>query len=237
LGTLAVARMVEFHRKHGTWQQKVDRFIALTQFAHDKFVQAGFPKNKIRIKPNFYAGEFLCDSGSKRTGALYVGRLSEEKGIETLLQAWNGLDIPLTLIGEGPMLNSLQSAGHKNVTILGRRNNSEVRSAMQRASYLVVPSEWYEGFPMVLVEAFANALPVIASSIGALKELIEDRETGLHFSPRDAGDLASKVRWAASHPMDMLRMGISAQEICRKNYTPEVNYQALMKVYGEVLGG
>lgn len=236
-GTLAVARMVEFHRKRGTWKNMVDRFIALTQFARGKFIEGGFPGNLIRVKPNFYSGELYSGQVSDRKGALYVGRLSKEKGIETLLKAWNELDIDLTIIGDGPMLDYLKSCDLESVTVLGRKTNIEVRDAMRKASYLVMPSEWYEGFPMVIVEAFANSLPVIASNLGGLKEIISDRNTGLLFSPGDAEDLTRKVRWAESHASDISRMGMQAQDTYRKYYTPEENYNTLMEIYGEVLGG
>jgi len=237
LGTLSVARMVQFHRKKGTWTNAVDRFIALSKFARDKFVQAGFPLNKICVKPNFYSGEFSFNQERKRLGALYVGRLSEEKGINTLLHSWSELDVPLTIIGDGPMSNLVQGSDNKLINYLGQRNHHEVREAMRCASYLVLPSVWYEGFPMVLVEAFANRLPVIASRLGVLKEVVDDRVTGLHLNPGDAVDLRSKIEWATENTDQILRMGMSAQEKCRKYYSEEVNYQELMKVYRGALSG
>ena len=104
---------------------------------------------------------------------------------------------------------------------------------MRRAAFLVMPSEWYEGFGMVLAEAFACSLPVVASRLGAMRELIEDGVTGLHFQPGDPADLAAKVRWAAENPSDMRRMGENARRVYEDNYTPERNYRHLMAIYDD----
>lgn len=232
LGSLAVARMVDTHRRRGTWADKVDRFIALAEFAKEKFVEAGFPSDKIVVKPNFVeAVEFVATADTDRNGALFVGRLSKEKGIETLLRAWEFLDTPLRIIGDGPLLESVDKTATKNVTILGRKTPSEVAEEMNYATFLVMPSECYEGFPMTIAEAFARGLPVIASRLGAMAEIIEDNVTGLHFTPGDAEDLAGKVRWASEHPEDMRRMGRNARRIYEEKYTPEINYRQLIAIY------
>jgi len=102
---------------------------------------------------------------------------------------------------------------------------------MGRAVFLVMPSECYEGFPLVLVEAFAQGLPVIASHLGSMAEIVKDGVIGLHFGPGDAGDLAAKVRWAANHPEEMLRMGKQARRVYEEKYMPEANYHQLMAIY------
>ncbi len=118
---------------------------------------------------------------------------------------------------------------------LGALSAAEVREAMCRAQALVMPSLWYENFPRTLVEAFACALPVIASRIGALAELVEDGVTGLLFEPGDAADLAAKMKWAAAHPHALMRMGQEARRRYLREFSPEVNYRRLTEIYAQVL--
>jgi glycosyltransferase involved in cell wall biosynthesis len=236
LGSLAVARMIDTHRRQGTWATKVDRFIALTEFSKGKFVEGGLPSEKIVVKPNFVeAAEPGTLVDADRKGALFVGRLSQEKGIETLLRAWQSLDVPLRIVGDGPLLDMIRGKTPRAVAALGRREPKQVMKEMARAAFLVMPSEWYEGFPMILAEAFAQGLPVIASRLGAMEEIIKDKVTGLHFTSGDAEDLAKKVHWASEHPEDMCRMGLKARSIYEEKYTPETNYRQLMAVYGEAI--
>ena len=233
--TLATAHMVETHRRRNTWHDKVDRFIALTEFAKAKFVAGGLPASRIVVKPNSLACE---PSGHRpspnRTTALFLGRLSAEKGIATLASAWQGVRVPLRVAGTGPSAPDLANLQSQSVTLLGHLQPPAVAGEIDRASFLVLPSTWYEGFPMVLLEAFARARAVIASRIGALSELVCDGETGLLCEPGDASDLAAKVRWAAAHPQAMRAMGLRAREEYERNYTAEANYGNLMAVYRSV---
>ena len=198
IGSLAVARMVDTHRRRGTWSHKVDRFIALSVFSKSKFVAAGFPADRIAVKPNF-AEDRPVVGPVTRAGALFVGRLSPEKGIETLLRALEGLDVPMRVVGDGPLRKRVEDASRPGIVALGWKTPAEVAAEMARASFLILPSAWPENFPVTIVEAFCQGLPVIASRIEALEEIIEDGATGLFFSPGDADDLATKVRWAHQH--------------------------------------
>lgn len=236
LGSLAVARMVDFHRRRGTWNTQVDRFIVMTKLAKSKFVEAGFPEGKIAIKSNFVE-DISCQqiNGEDRLGALYVGRLSHEKGIDTINEAWKNLDIPLRIIGEGPLLNFAQKNAVASINFLGAKEMDQVIQEMSRSKFLVMPSKCYEGFPLVLLEAFSQGLPAIASRMGAMLEMVEDGVTGLHFEPGDAVDLARKVRWATEHPEEMRRMGRTARRVYEEKFTPETNYLQLMAIYQEAI--
>ena len=236
-GSWAVARMVAYHRKRRTWQTKVDRFIALTRFGKEKFVQAGFPAEKIAIKPNFYDASHFCYAPNHpSTGqALFVGRLSREKGVATLLQAWHGVRVPLRIVGDGPLMPDICKVGNPAIETLGQLSGQQVSAEMGRASFLVMPSEWYEGFPMVLVEAFAHGLPVVASRLGSMAEIVEDGITGLHFEPGNPHDLARKVQWLHDHPEECRQMGENARRDYEAKYTPERNYEMLMRIYEEVI--
>jgi glycosyltransferase involved in cell wall biosynthesis len=230
VGSLAAARMVDIHRRRGTWSQKVDRFIALSAFAKSKFVAAGFPLDRIAVKPNF-AEDRAVSVSEARAGALFVGRLSAEKGIATLLWAWEGLDVPLRVVGDGPLRGNVETATSSGIVSLGWRSPAEVAGEMALAAFLVVPSQVYENFPMVIPEAFCQRLPVVASRIGALAEIVEEGATGLLFSPDDPDDLAAKVRWAYLHPEAMRTMGANARKAYEEKYSPAVSFRQLGKIY------
>lgn len=233
--SLAAARMIAWHRRCATWQHKVDRFIALTRFAKSKFVAAGFPEDKIAVKPNFVEDRGDAITEHERRGALFAGRLSVEKGVATLLRAWRTLDLPLRIAGEGPLAEAVRAAATPDVTVLGLLTPHDLRAEMARARFLVMPSETYETFGLTLIEAFCRGLPVIASRLGAMAEIVDDGVTGLHFTPGHADDLAAKVRWAVDHPEDMRRMGAAARRVYVERYTPAINTRQLIGIYEAVL--
>ncbi|MCW5726921.1 glycosyltransferase family 4 protein [Parvibaculum sp.] len=237
-GSVAVARSIAHHRHADTWNRKVTRFIALTEFAKSKFAQAGIDAERIAVKPNFIedplAGADL-PSPAARQGALFVGRLSEEKGIAVLLDAWRNLDYPLTVVGGGPLLASLKENAPGNVSFSGPLPPAEVFGLMRRAAFLVMPSTCYEGFPMTLAEAFACGLPVLASNIGSLGELIENETTGLLFQSGSPGALAAKALQLASDPDRRARFGFAARTAYLEHYTPDTNYALLERIYSEAM--
>jgi glycosyltransferase involved in cell wall biosynthesis len=182
------------------------------------------------VKPNFVWPEPGAGSG---TGgyALFAGRLSEEKGLGTLAGAWRRLGGKplLKAAGDGPMAATLE--GVPGVERLGRQAHDGVLRLMREASFLVFPSLCYENLPMSILEAFACGLPVIASRLGAMAEVVEDGRTGLLFNPGDAGDLAAKVEWATSHPAALGQMRREARAEFEAHYTAERNYENLMEIY------
>lgn len=226
-----LASMITFHRLIGTWENKVTRYIALNEFCRNKFIEGGLPARKVRIKANFV--DFPQPDPQPRNGFLFVGRLSAEKGIDILAKAASRVPaIDVRIAGSGPDELCLLEAPVKR---LGALTGDEVRGEMSRAQALVLPSVWYENFPRTLVEAFGCGLPVIASRIGALAELIEDGVTGLLFTPGDANDLAAKLIWAKDNPDRMREMGDAARAVYEANYIAEKNYQQLMTIYDEAI--
>lgn len=224
--------MLTLHRALGTYQHKVTRYIALNRFCREKFVEGGLPAERISTKPNFV--DIAAPRQLPRAGALFVGRLSREKGIDVLLDALELLPgIVIDVIGDGPELERLQAP--PQLHSLGAREHAEIIARMQRSSYLVMPSIWYEMFPLVLVEAFACGLPVIATRLGAMQELVDDGRTGLLFESGSGKDLARKISWAERHPEEMLRMGRNARAEYLEKYTPQRNYEQLMEIYRETL--
>jgi glycosyltransferase involved in cell wall biosynthesis len=225
------AAMIALHRVMGTWSRAVDVYIALSQFARDKFIAAGIAAERIVVKPNF----LYPDPGpGEHMGrfALFVGRLSPEKGVTTLLDAWReiGSGFTLKVVGAGPE-ESLLAQPRPGVEWLGWQPHERVVQLMKEAAFLVLPSEWYENFPMTLVEAYATGLPVIGSALGSLAELIHDGETGRHFRPGDATDLAGIIEWAVRHPALLAEQGRNARREFELRYTAEQNYAALMQIY------
>lgn len=231
------ASMLVFHRFLKTWQKQIDGYIALTKFARNKFIEAGFPDNKIHVKPNFVNPDPQVGDGLGGY-ALYVGRLSVEKGLDTLLQAWKILNysIPLKIVGDGPLADQVQIAAQASdkVEWLGRRSVDEVYDLMGNAQFLVFPSKWYETFGRVAVEAFAKGTPVIAAKIGAIAELVDHERTGLYFEPGNPDDLATKVNWILSHPEALKQMGHAARAEFEAKYTATKNYYQLMDIYSLV---
>ncbi len=228
-----VAGMLTLHRAWGTWNL-VDRFIALTEFARGKFLEAGLPPEKVAVKPNFVHPD--PGPGEGRGGyALFVGRLSPEKGVFTLLEAWRllGGRIPLKVVGDGPIMPEVSRLAQEvpGVEVLGRKGPEEVYALMGEASFLVFPSEWYETFGRVAIEAFAKGTPVLAARIGAVAEVTDHGRTGLHFRPGDPEDLAAQVEWLLSHPAELSRMRKEARAEYEAKYTAEGNYQMLMNIY------
>lgn len=233
----AVATLTGLQRLLGTWRH-IDLFVALTAFARGKFIEGGLPAERIVVKPNF-----TLDRGVERVEgeyALFVGRLSPEKGVEPLLDAWRRLGgrLRLRIIGDGPLSPAVTRAVGEGAAIdyLGRQGPDAISAAMAGAKFLVVPSIWYETFGLTIIEAYAAGLPVIASDLGAMAELVRPEMTGLRFRPGDAEDLARQVSWALAHPDALRSMGQEARREYERYYTPERNYAMLTEIYDRALG-
>jgi len=235
----AIALMIATQRALGTWKEKVSCFIARTEFARAKFIEGGLPSDRIVVKPCFVHPDPGLRSGSGDS-VLFVGRLSVEKGVRTLLAAWKHLNapIPLRIAGIGPLWEEVQTEiRHRNgcgIEMLGQLPNVETLAQMKQARFLVFPSEWYEGLPLTVAEAFACGVPVIASRIGSMIDLIRDRSTGLHFAPGDALELAAKVEWAWTHPEEIQEMGLNARREYEANYTADRNRELLSDIHRRV---
>jgi glycosyltransferase involved in cell wall biosynthesis len=233
-GSFAVAAMCGVHDLLGTWQDDVDLYIALTEFARKKYIQAGFAAAKIAIKGNCVYPDPGTGAGDGRF-VLFVGRLSAEKGIGTLLSAWDRLrpGCALKIVGEGPASSELRAASRDtpNIEWLGLKTSSEVQDLMGRASVTVFPSELYETFGRVAIESFAKGTPVIASRIGALAEIVSDMRTGLLFETGNSEDLAEKLAWCFHHPDELKAMRLVARQEYEQKYSAPANCNRLMECY------
>jgi exopolysaccharide biosynthesis WecB/TagA/CpsF family protein len=234
--TAAVAAMQIAHRAMRTWQTKVNVYIALSEFARGKFIEGGLPGDRIVVKPNFVAGNFKPQAAPGKY-AVFVGRLSEEKGAQVLLSAWRTMQtaVPLRIIGGGPLLEKLSREIKESslpwVELAGRITPEEVRLMMLEARFLVSPSICYENFPLAVAESFACGVPVIASRLGSMAEIVQDGVTGLHFEAGNVTDLAAKAEWAWNHSEELARMGLAARAKYEANYTSDINYERLLEIY------
>ena len=234
LGSLVVVTMQTLHRAISTWKKMVNLYITLTDFTRQKFIQAGLPADKIVVKPNFVYPDPGMGEGNGNY-AIFIGRLSPEKGLDTLLAAWQllGGKIPLKIIGDGPLSNQVREAVTKlpYVKWLGRLPIQEVYTLIGEAKFLIFPSQWYETFGRVAIEAFAKGTPVIASNLGNMSSMIESGRTGFHFSPGDPNDLVALVEYALTHPEKLRKMRFEARSEFEAKYTAQQNYHKLMDIY------
>lgn len=230
----AATLTVKLHSVIGTWSKVIDVFIAYSQFAHKKLIQGGLPAEKIAFKTNFLYSVPKIGSGTGNY-ALFVGRLAPEKGTGTLLKAWEELGdkISLKIVGDGPLAPQVVASASKisGVEWLGKKSLNEVYELMGNASFLIIPSEWYETFGRVGIEALATGTPLVASNIGALAELIEPNHNGLLFNPGDSRDLVEKVNFLLANSFKLTQMRQAARQTFEAKYTAPDNYQKLMNIY------
>jgi glycosyltransferase involved in cell wall biosynthesis len=235
--------------------ENVDAFIALTEFAKRKFVEGGLPSERVWVKPNFIfdplaesekgaegreltseTGDARASDGEKRSGAIFIGRLSSEKGIRFLTEAWRGLDFPLTVVGDGPEGELARRNAPPNVRFVGEKSRDEALKLTRSAQFLVFPSVWYEGFPMMILEASALGTPTLASRLGGRAEATIDGETGILFESRNVEDFRNGARRLIADPDLCRRLGENARRRYERLYSPQKNAETLMEIYRAVLG-
>ena len=239
IGSTVVASTIALHRFWRTWHHAVDIIVCPSEIAKLKLIETGLPADKIQVKLN--ALDIDPGIGDGPAGfAVFVGRLSPEKGLNTLIQAWkqNTRLPPLKIIGDGPLLEfvRLAQSSDQRIQCLGRLPILELLDVVGRANCLVMPSIWYETFGRTTVEAFAKGTPVVGSRIGGTAEIIDDGRTGWLFNPGDASDLAEKVERA----MNLTReesanfRNATRHEYLRR-YTSKVNYERIMEIYHDAI--
>jgi glycosyltransferase involved in cell wall biosynthesis len=235
LQTLPVAMMLGIHKVFKTWTRKIAVFTTPTEFAKQQFVTGGIPENKILVKSNLLASdpEYIP---LPRHYALYAGRLSPEKGIVPLLEAWRNLkDIPLKIVGDGPLKewveNYVQIHNMTQVEIVGFKPLAEVLNLLRQAYFLIQPSIYYETFGRVILEAFATGTPALVSHSGAMAELVHDQNTGLLFEPNNPTAITATVRQAMTNLEQLNRWGLQARKVYEEQFSSTATYQRLMAIY------
>ncbi len=239
--TALVVSMLERHWKRGTWVNMVDYYITATEFSRQKMIQAGIPSQKIVVKPNCVRSH-SPQSRQRQEYALYAGRLSPEKGLRLLLQTWRSLpNIPLKIMGDGPLMeelkNFVEDHNMKHVEFLGFVSKERYTQYMSGAKFIVVPSLCYENFPRIIAEAYAFGVPILASRLGTMQDLVIDFQTGRLFKPGNTNDLIEKACWLADHQVELDQMSQRARQEYEQKYSAPQNYDFLMAIYKKAVEG
>jgi glycosyltransferase involved in cell wall biosynthesis len=236
--TATIAAMLALHRAMGTYSRDIDRYITLTEFGRSKAIKGGVAERKLAVKPNFVPDPPAPGRGGGGY-VVYVGRLLDGKGADTLVAAWRHLpSVKLKILGDGalrPALEAIARSENLNIEFLGTQNRTAVRDAMANAEFLIMPSTWYETFGLVVAEAFACGTPVLVSRIGSLDELVEDGVTGRKFTAGDPQDLANAVRLMLADQAGLRSMRANARAYFDAHLTEQQNYVELMNIYSDVI--
>ena len=228
------------HKLIRTWDKNISRLIVLTQFAQSRFVGSSIrvDEQKLFIKPNFIPDPGLGET-NREDFFLFVGRLSYEKGIDVLANAFAGLPTQkLIVIGDGAdtQTEMARFLDNSNITLKGRLNKDGVLAYMKRCKALIFPSTWYEGLPFVIIEAFATGTPVIASRLGSMAELVNDKLNGFLFEPGNATDLQQKIHlFLQTERQDRNALYENARTTYVQNFSPEKHYQTILTLYETVI--
>ncbi len=240
LQTAVAAHMIEYHRKHKTWQNLPSAFIALSEFSKQMFVDGGLPKERIFIKPNFIEDPLNNGSGlkiqeKKENMFLFVGRISTEKGIQDLIECWiqNKIKAKLVIAGDGPLRSKLEEKSKANPSVqwLGQISREEILQKLSVAKAMLFPTKCYEGQPLIILEALSVGCPVITSKIGNPQNMIDDGGSGLHFKTGDIKDMYQKISHIYYKTENRKEMSKKARERYLQNYTPEKNLEMMLDIY------
>lgn len=217
----------------------VRSFICPSRFLLNKHLQGGVAPEKLIFIPNFIDAKNFTPQYEGGTYALFAGRLSREKGIMTLLHAMKGLNIPLKIVGNGPLRGELEryvtEQGLQQVIFEGYQSGEALRNLFQNASFLVFPSEVYENAPMTILEAYGYGKPLIGADIGGIPEMIVDGETGFLFPPGDAEALRQKIDHLWSQPTLSRDMGKRARQRVEEVYNADIHLEKLLEVYHKAM--
>jgi glycosyltransferase involved in cell wall biosynthesis len=238
LQTFWLAFVIWFHKKMGTWRM-VNCYIVLTEFAKRLFISSSFgvPESLFVVKPNFSKDPGLSLQ-NREDYFLFIGRLSEEKGIDVLLEAFKHKEFDLYIGGEGPLRDKVINAGKGNARVhyLGMLDKETVKEKMNHCSALIFPSIWYEGMPMTLIEAFALGTPVITSNLGAMGSMVRDGYNGMYFTADDPASLSEKIaEWSHFERSARKQYSANARSVYEEKYTPEHNRKEILSIYETVI--
>ena len=240
VATLPLALSVGLHRALGTWVNQVDAFICLSEFQRELMIEAGLPREKVHVKPNFYPGNpDVVAWPERKPYVVFAGRLTAEKGVINLLRAWRlwGVAAPeLRQVGDGELRAELERmAEGLPVRFLGQVGSEDAQAQIAGARLLVLPSECFEGFPIVVRAAFAFGTPAAVSNLGPLPTIVEHGKSGVVFQTGDPQSLLQEVRQAWVTPGLLARLGQGARAEFESKYTEEANYTTLMEIYRQAI--
>jgi glycosyltransferase involved in cell wall biosynthesis len=231
------AATIAVHRALGTFRNRIALYLALSSFQRELMIDGGLPAERIRVISNFLEPDPGMGNGA-RSGIVYIGRLAEEKGVGILLRAAALQPGTIRVAGDGPLQPLVRKAAASgDIEYLGPLDPSSVFEEVRRAIAVVLPSIWFEGFPLTVLEAYATGTPVIASRIGSLAEIVKDGVTGMLVDAHDPDGLVERLRWAARHADEMQEMGRRAREQYETRFRGATHLAALLDIYGRVQGG
>jgi glycosyltransferase involved in cell wall biosynthesis len=234
MASAVLATMLGAHKLAGTWKNRVGTYIAISEISRQKYIDGGFPQEKIVVKPNF-----LHPSPQPGPGgggyALYAGRLSAEKGIATMLEAWKSASnpLPLKIVGDGLLRALVEETARTSSVIeyVGFKSLPEVLDLMAHAEFLVFPSEWNETMGRTIMESFAVGTPVLAAKIGPPVSMVTPGQTGFHFSPGNASELRQQVEWCTRNAAEVHALRANCRAAFEAQYTGAANIEMLLTIY------
>jgi len=238
--SVVYAASIGIHRLLGSFRRNVDNIVTVSGFVRSKLVEGGFPEEKVVVNYNFQKLEKISDVARVRKYFAYVGRLSEEKGVMLLIDAFSHLrDIRLKIVGSGPLeklaASRIRELGVGNIELLGRMEGTRLRDIVSGAIGIIVPSVWYEPMPLVILESWAVETPVIVAHIGGLKEIVTDKTTGLLFNPVDGEDLAERVRFLIKNRELAAELGRNGRREVDKRFSVSTHVRRLEEIYSSVM--
>lgn len=219
----------------------INGYISPSLFLKDKLAEMGFKKSIYHL-PNFInLDEYSPRYNWNSRYIVYIGRLSPEKGVGTLIEAMKGVrGAELRIFGDGSVRGELEGRvrreGIGNVRFMGYRTGDELKNEIRNSMFVVVPSEWYENNPMSVIESFALGKPVIGASIGGIPELVRDESTGYLFESGNAGELKNRIEFLLANPDKIVEMGMKAHSYIAENYNEDRFYRNLMNIYADCMG-
>jgi glycosyltransferase involved in cell wall biosynthesis len=226
----------KFINKRKDLLKNVSKFITHTEFTKQEFSRYLIHENKLVIKPNFLKlTNNKIQSISEKNNAIFASRISKEKGILTLIKSFAKIDINLDVLGDGPLFNKVKKYNINNIKFHGNLPRDKVNNFINKSKFLVFPSEWYESFPMTILEAFREGTLVLASNIGSIKSIIKDRFNGILFEPGNTSDLIDKVKWILNNQIECDQIALNANNEFNQKYSSEVNYKKLIDVYEKAI--
>ena len=232
--TTALAASIGIHRMLRTWARCVQVFIVPTAFMKRKLA-TGLPRDLIEVRPNWHDPDPGMRSNAGEKSLLFIGRLTEEKGVGVVLKTWaKNPDLPpVRILGDGPMAVEVRAAADSDPRIIpmGRQPHERVLDELRTAGALLVPALWYEAFPHTLLEAAASGVPILASNLGTLPDVVEDGITGMLFNPFDPADVAAKIRAFFSPGTDRRAISMAARRKFETEFTAEQAYENLTRIY------
>lgn len=243
--SISLWHMLTFHRLRRTWENSVDAFITPSQFSAQKLIEGGLSEKKLYVKPNFIEDPLhdgCIQPLPERPTFLFSGRLSDEKGVMVLLRAWKLVarkDWKLTIVGSGPEETKLRlfckEHGLENVDFAGRMSLDRLIHKIHKSTLSIVPSQWYETFGRVVIEAYSCGRAVMASNLGALAELVEEGVSGFLIEPNNEFAWADAIRWCGENLSAVTKMGEAARILYLRRFTPEINYKKMFAIYSKVM--